>query len=262
VQAAIDARPDQRTFAVCRGEYPGNLTLTRDVELIGARDGFTMLTTIRGDGTTSVITIPDLGQNVALSQMNVTGGIVSGTTPSSTGGGIRNEGRTLTMTDCVITANRAFIGGGLYAPGGSPSRSVDMTRCRFELSGSNDFNSAGGGIFNGSEMTLRDCEVGQNTSFLGGGINNDGTLTLFTTFVDQFNGAQSGGGIYNSGILVLHASKVTQNGANPGNGGGIFNTSPGTVTLADGSVVCGNFGGTGNQCAGFSDPACQNTCPA
>jgi hypothetical protein len=258
VQAAIDARPDQRTFAICRGEYVGNLTLNRDVELIGARDGFTMLTTIRGDGTSSVIAIPDLGQNVTLSQMNVTGGL------ASSGGGILHEGRVLTLTDCVIVGNRATAdGAGISAPAGSPARSVEMTRCSID---NNDGATAGaraGGLFNGASTTLRDCDVTFNSvNGTGGGIHNEGTLTLHTTRVGPQNaGAGGGGGIYNQGMLTLHASKVgPQNFGFGAGGSGILNNG-GTVALTEGSIVCGNFP-AGSQCVGFSDPGCQTTCPA
>ena len=253
IQAAIDARPDHDVFAICRGTYQENLTLTRDVELIGARDGFTMLTVVRGDGTSSVITIPDEGQNVTLRQMEITGGGVS------SGGGILHEGKALTMADVVVTSNSTSgSGAGLSAPGGSAARSVDMTRCTIE----NNYPTApgvdGGGVFNGASMIMRDCEISFNSSSSrGGGIFNEGTLTLHSTTVGPFNGAsQFTGGIYNSGTLELFASKVGPDNSQ----GGILNEAPGTVTLADGSVVCGNSGAV--ECTGFSDPGCQNTCPS
>ena len=253
IQAAIDGRPNQDVFAICRGTYTGNLTLERDVELIGARDGFTMLTIVRGSGAGSVITIPDEGQDVTLSQMQITNGA------ASSGGGILHEGEALTLVDVIITGNGATgTGAGLSAPGGSPARTVDLTRCLINVNNATGPGVNGGGVFNGATMTMRDCEITLNgASSKGGGIFNEGTLTLHSTTVAQFNGgAQFSGGIYNSGTLELHASQV-----GPDNfSGGIENEAPGAVTLADGSLVCGNNGP--QQCTGFTDPGCVAACPA
>lgn len=252
IQAAIDGRPGQRTFAICRGTYQENLTLSREVELIGAIDGFTMLTVVRGNGTTSVITIPDAGQDVTLRQMKITGGAVSA------GGGILHEGKVLTMVDVLVTTNStASRGGGLSAPGGSATRTVDMTRCTIDNNSDTAAGVEGGGVFNGADMTMRDCDITFNHAMQGAGIFNEGTLTLRTTTVNLFNqGATTSGGIYNSGTLVLHASQVGPQNFQ----GGIENVAPGTVSLEDGSVVCGNFGSV--QCTGFTDPGCQAACPS
>jgi hypothetical protein len=251
IQGAIDGRPYQDVFAICRGTYTGNLALERDVELIGARDGFTMLTIVRGDGTASVITIPDAGQDVTLSQITITNG------SASNGGGILHEGKALTMGDVVVTGNGANgTGAGLSAPGGSPARSVDMTRCTIEFNSVTGPGVDGGGVFNGSTKTMRDCEITYNSaSGRGGGIFNEGTLTLHSTAVGPQNGSSTlSGGIYNTGTLALHASQVGPQNYR----GGIENAAPGTVALNDGSVVCGNFGSV--QCTGFTDPSCQTTC--
>lgn len=255
IQAAIDGRPGQDVFAICRGTYEENLTLSRQVELIGARDGFTMLTIVRGNGVASgsVITIPDAGQDVTLRQMTITGG----STP--TGSGILHEGRALTLVDVVLTGNRGDSRGiGLSAPGGSPTRTVDMTRCTVEFNSAAAPGVDGGGVFNGATMTMRDCQITFNSaSGKGGGISNEGTLTLRSTTVGPQNGSSTlSGGIYNSGTLKLYASKVGPENYR----GGIENEAPGTVTLDDGSVVCGNFGSA--QCTGFTDPGCLDTCPA
>jgi hypothetical protein len=253
IQEAIDGRPDQDVFAICRGTYTGNLTLERDVELIGARDGFSMLTIVRGDGTASVITIPDTGQDVTLRQMQVTGGA------AVSGGGILHEGKALTLVDVAIIENRAGItGAGLSAPGDSPTRTVDMTRCTIFNNSASAPGVDGGGVFNGASMNMRDCEITFNSaSSRGGGIFNEGSLTLHSTAVGPQNGTGTlSGGIYNSGTLELFASKVGPENYR----GGIENAAPGTVSLDEDSTVCGNFGSM--QCTGFDDPGCVATCPS
>ena len=71
----------------------------------------------------------------------------------------------------------------------------------------------------------------------GGGIQNEGRLTLIDVVVSD-NAAGRGGGIHNSGTLTLHGrSRITGNSALT-IGGGIFNT--GTVVLNGRSGVDGN----------------------
>jgi hypothetical protein len=133
-----------------------------------------------------------------------------------------------------------------------------MTRCRFEFNNAAGPGVDGAGIFNGATMTMRDCEVSFNSaSGRGGGIFNEGTLTLRSSIVGPQNGTgTASAGIYNSGILELFASKVGPENYR----GGIENEAPGTVTLNDGSLVCGNFS---VQCTGFDDPVhCVDNCPS
>jgi hypothetical protein len=86
-------------------------------------------------------------------------------------------------------------------------------------------------------------ENGSHPNNVGGGIDNEGTLTLTDSTVSGSSASAAGGGIYNTGNMTLVGSTV------PGNstvlfGGGIENT--GTMTVTD-STVSGNtsdsFGG-------------------
>lgn len=64
---------------------------------------------------------------------------------------------------------------------------------------------------------------------IGGGILNDGVLTLRRVSVER-NVADSGGGIYDAGSTTLIDSRVVTNTAGVFDGGGIFNTA-GPLTL-------------------------------
>jgi hypothetical protein len=81
----------------------------------------------------------------------------------------------------------------------------------------------------------------------GGGIANDGTLTLNSTTVTDNTTLREGGGIDNVGgaVTMNGSSAVTANSASLG--GGIFNFSlsnrPGTVTMNDGASITGNTAG-------------------
>jgi hypothetical protein len=105
----------------------------------------------------------------------------------------------------------------------------------------------GGGILNEGTLTLTDSTVWLNIAGGGGGISNlgDGTLTVTNSTV-SLNTARYGGGIENDGSLTLSNSTVVWNNADVG--GGIFNEGP--LALTD-STVWGNVafqgGGITNQ---------------
>jgi CSLREA domain-containing protein len=95
----------------------------------------------------------------------------------------------------------------------------------------------GGGIRNDGTLTLNNTRVSSNTAPAaagGGGICNVGTLTLNNSTVG-YNDAAAGGGIDNFGTLRLNNSTVNDNNAITA--GGITNN--GTLTL-DNCTVSGN----------------------
>lgn len=78
----------------------------------------------------------------------------------------------------------------------------------------------------------------------GGGIDNDGDLSLNAMTLAGNNSASVGGGIYNGGTLTITDSTLSGNSAGqPGSiagaGGGIFNDIDGTLTVTD-STLSGN----------------------
>lgn len=277
VQAAIDATsPRLSTIRVCAGIYAGNLTITRDLTLIGAGDGNAAGDTIlQGTGSTSAVSISDNNQDVTLQALRITGGGGAATQ----GGGVSHLGRSLTMTDCTVTGNSvAASGGGVFSASG---RSVVMTRCTVSDNHATSGAEPGGGIVNSGQMTLTYCLINGNTAagHFGGGIYSTdatGDLTLINCVVSG-NGAAfgagilvnagilqlsdgssvtgntagvRGGGIYNFASTTLNASSVTGNSA-ANDGAGIYNQAGGTVSLQNGSSVNGNtVGGTPNNCAG------------
>ena len=99
-------------------------------------------------------------------------------------------------------------------------------------------------------------ENGVGIDSLGGGLWNDGQLTLNHSTVTH-NTAYSVGGIFNMGQLTLNGSTVSKNTATNGSGGGIFNCganpgfqayglctgAPGSLTL-NYSIVSNNVGGS------------------
>jgi len=101
----------------------------------------------------------------------------------------------------------------------------------------------GGGIYNEGTLTLTNSTVSGNRALDGGGIDNAGTLTLINSAVSGNSATNlyaSGGGIYNEGTLTLINSTISGNSAladdahGTGYGGGIDNE--GTLTLTNSSV--------------------------
>ncbi len=106
----------------------------------------------------------------------------------------------------------------------------------------------GGGILNFGTLTLSNCTVSGNWArFTGGGIANElgGTMTISGCTVSHNsvalggpspNGA--GGGIYNDGTMTLSGSTVIQN-----IGGGIYNDYSGVLTILCSTVRINRYGG-------------------
>jgi hypothetical protein len=102
----------------------------------------------------------------------------------------------------------------------------------------------GGGIANNGTLTLVDCTIFANSAVAGGGIDNEGTLTLTNSTVSG-NTATGGcgeglcgaGGIWNfNGLLTMTNSTVSGN-----TGGGIWILAGGMATVVN-STVSGNTG--------------------
>ncbi len=94
-----------------------------------------------------------------------------------------------------------------------------------------DFYSSGGGIFNEGTLTIRNAAFSGNlTGSAGGAIFTLGTLTVTnSTFFD--NTALGGGGIDNEGTLTVTNSTFSHNGNDTFFGGGI--ASNGTLTVSN-----------------------------
>ncbi len=92
-------------------------------------------------------------------------------------------------------------------------------------------------VISGGELSLNEVTITGGTAEFGGGIRNDGTLTLINSTVSGNTATNTGGGIYNNGTVTLTNSTISGNSAGT-DGGGILN-SGGIVTLTN-STVSGN----------------------
>lgn len=92
----------------------------------------------------------------------------------------------------------------------------------------------GGGIYNNGTLTMTDCTIsGNNAGTFGGGIANNGIMVVVDSTVSG-NTAQDGGGIFNNTgrSLTINGSEISGNSSI--RGGGVY--SEGTITLTKSEV--------------------------
>lgn len=103
--------------------------------------------------------------------------------------------------------------------------------------------SAGGGIQNrGGQLDVADSTIAGNKAHFGGGIANDGVLTLTHSVIASNTGGQGGGIIvFGDSLATIRDSRIEGNGDAQGGGIKVVN---GSLDMAD-SLVIGNIGGHG-----------------
>ncbi|MBX9682134.1 MAG: hypothetical protein K2X38_25530 [Gemmataceae bacterium] len=182
-----------------------NLTANVTVQGLGAN-----ALTVRRDPNAAAFRIFTIAPNVnaALSGLTLSGG------NAAAGGGIQNAG-SLTLTSVVVSNNFATTGAGLT-------------------------NLAGGTVnITGSAIHSN------NAGDWGGGIDNQGVMTLVNSTVSSNTALNSPAGINNAGSLALTNVTVSANRSNPATaapGNGIWQSDArGTLTLRN-TIVAGNFG--------------------
>jgi hypothetical protein len=198
-----------------------------------------------------------------------TGGPSNGT--GGDGGGIYVFGGTTNLTSVTINNNsigsgNGGSGGGLYVRGTTTVNIKSSAITNNTAGGTTPFEGFGGGVFNNGLLTIVSSEISGNTSLaFGGGIMNQGTgnLTLVNSTVSGNTGVQSHGISNDSGTtMVLSNCTITNNSPSAGTGFGI-QTFGGTAQVgntivagnggAGGTDLQGNFTSQGNNLIGKSD---------
>jgi hypothetical protein len=244
LQPAIDSAAQGGTLLVT-GTCTGPFTISKNLTLQGTRQAV-----LDGNQAGRTVTVGS-GAQVHLDYLTITNGI----------GGISNQG-TLTLGGSTVSGNTAA-----GAPGGGINNAVNAT---LVLSGStvrgNFSAGAGGGINNNGSIVVRFSDLSGNSADNCGGIANVGmgitatviqssvhdntarvadgggicasqgsTLTLLGSAV-YGNTASFGAGIYDNASTARLLSSTVANDTASSQGGGIFNTNGGTMTLT-GSLV-------------------------
>ncbi len=219
-QANANMGNDTITFAE---GLTGPIILTQGQLELDNTSGTTIITgpganvlSISGNNTSRVFQF-DSGVTADISGLTITDGHAGASSPN--GGGILNNGGTVTLNSCTISGDTAF--------------------------------TAGGGIQNYGTMNISNSTLSGNSAAYGGGITNGGNGVCSLTITNSTLSGNSadngnygaGGGIYNHtlAIVTITNSTLANNnvvGTNGGGGGGIYNNGP--LTLNN-SIVAENI---------------------
>jgi PKD repeat protein len=237
IQAAVDAASDGDVLVLKAGTYYENLVIQKSLTIIGAGPGLTIINGNTGGvpikGGVINITKPfphaSTAPNVTLIGMTITGGT------ANYGGGIFNEGGTLTLSQVSVTNSTAsFSGGALYNEMGT----VFLN----ETSISDNCGKVGGGVMNDAGTLFMDLSslVENNTAQLGGGISHShGVMTLADNCSVNGNTATyGGGGLYLSfyGVVNMNGGSISGNTVESGSGGGVYVDDTSTFNKTGGTV--------------------------
>lgn len=170
------------------------------------------------------------GATLNLEGVTVTGGRVTG---SEDGGGIRNDGGTVTIVDTLVTGNVS------QDDAGGINNTGNLTLTRVTVS-DNSAAASGGGILNSGNLTI-------NASTIGG--TNDPTDSLAPDL--RNTSVRDGGGIRNlgTGVLVIGNSTIAGNVATSGTAQGAGLYSIGTASLVNVTIAENEAGGAGGGLA-------------
>jgi hypothetical protein len=157
------------------------------------------------------------------------------------GGGILNNGGTVTLTDVEISANTATQGGGIF---NEAFGTVIITNSTLSQN-----VGRGGGLFNSGTVTIINSTLVGNRApnsrgvSCGGIANVDGLVTITNSTLSGNRANESGGGICNNGEggVTITNSTLSGNSAEDKFGGGIDNS--GAVTITN-STLSGNVAKT------------------
>ena len=213
IQSYIDKAISGDTITISPGIFNENLVIDKSITLQGAGKGLDG-TIIDGHDSGSVIRvvndkgIPNTAIAVYLSDLLIRNGL------NFQGGGIYNLDN-LNIEDCTISENNANVGGGIFSAGALTITNSDISK-NVAAKDSDGYVGNGGGIFNDyGQVIVKDSTISENIA------------------------DNNGGGLYNgdSAITTVDGtSKIMDNQAKTGYGGGIFSASE-DITLDGTDVV-------------------------
>jgi len=174
------------------------------------------------------------------------------------GGGIYSN-NTLQVTDSTFTQNHSGLGGGIENFGGSAT----VSSSTFDAN-SADSDGSGGGLSNyasGGFVLSNSTLYNNHADHEGGGIWNDGTITVTNCTLSANGATSSGGALYQEAGTFTLKNTIIANSTAGGNCG--VNVSPSPV-ITDGGNNLQFGGGVADSCGATittpaSDPLGGNT---
>ena len=148
-------------------------------------------------------------------------------------------------TSLTVSGNNSTTVGTIFTIN---SGTVSISGLTIANGNSNAVN-AGGGILNDGTLTVNNCTIAGNsgigTGNEGGGITNFGTLTVSSSTFSGNSGSQ-GGGIFNGQTNALTVVNSTFSGNSvTTKGGGIYNYPGGTLTVTNSTISANSAGEDG-----------------
>jgi hypothetical protein len=253
IQAGINAAATGDTVWVADGTYTG--TENKDLSWIGKH---ITVRSINGPNNCIIdcensgrgFNFNNTGQNSfdIIQGFTIRNGVVN-----DNGGGIYCYSSSPTITNCIISNNKAINyghGGGIYCYSSSPT----ITNCIISNNRTGQFgNTYGGGILcDYSSSTITNCIISNNMSIIGGGISCGGNpspiITNCTILNNRATMYSTGGGIYcySSSPFITNCI-IVANTTGSGMGGGISSdySSP--------TIIYNNVYGNSKNYYGISD---------
>lgn len=219
------------------------------------------LLTLDGNNASRILST---GANVVanVSGIRFTRGNGAGALNTGRGGAIYNVGGTLTLTNCVITANAAANGGGLNNAGSiNPTVPATLTidGCVFS---NNTSTSSGSALqnFSTSFVTMRNTTISGNTSTnvgIAGAFQANGTVTITnSTISGNTTPGGTGGGLYYNGTNLIVTNSTIVNNSSAVGGGGFHRTGTALTANIRNTIIAGNTGAATSPDA-FGDATSQ-----
>ncbi len=226
----------------------GDLDLRRNVAIVGAGAGMTIVQASLTNSASGIDRIFDVGAFGDATSATFSGVTIRhGNSPGGIDGGgilVETSGSSLTLNDCVVADNQSSRhGGGLSIASGAT-----LILNRTAVSGNITTSTRtvdGGGIFNAGTVTVTNSTFFGNhaDSDGGGGIYNSGGILTVTNSTFAASSATAGGGIYSSGgTLTVTNSTFAANHADSGGGIWIYGSTP-TVTNSTFAGNTARYGG-------------------
>ena len=193
------------------------------------------------DGARTVVSLSNLNiiDGTGVADNPLSAGAVNGQ-----GGAIWNGG-TLTVSACNLSNNSAIsfpvgLGGAIYNAGTlTVNNSTLDNNSVYRYDWDHSYVGDGGAIYNAGTLTVSNSTLDDNiASYAGGGGYGGGIFNAYRATATVTGSSLSGnlgavgGGIYNDGVMTLSGSTVSGNGVD-----GIFNDKKGHLTINSASSI-------------------------
>jgi hypothetical protein len=224
----------------------GELDITKSLTIQGP--GASQLA-VSGGNASCVIEVDGATTNVTLSGLTITQG---NNILGNGGGGIFNNGSTVTLSGCAVTNSTAAMGGGIYNEYGT------MSITNSTISGNSAMSSdggniadVGGGLYNQmGSVTMTGCTLSNNLAAYEGG-----AVYTYDAFVPVVSGTKKNSKVTTtvSGTLTMTGCTVTGNTVDFGYGAAFYNASSFVAMTISDTAFSDNglFDGTHHYYGGF-----------